>query len=330
MAPKVEVTLKIPALEQLLNLTASGIGSVAGPMLARWKAQRLGKARQIAATADAAVLRIQAEAQSKAREALMPSGAQVTGELDIGTAIEQRIQFQEEKRQANIVSVVAKAASQHEGREVEPSEPDHDWTARFFNEVQDVSSEEMQSLWARVLAGEVERKGSTSIRTLQVLKNLDQVTARLFRKMCSRCVYFPARRFPYVGDARLPSLGGNAASNALREHGFPFDELNRLNEHDLIISDYNSWHPYTVRTRESPVALPFEFQDGTWTLTPSADRTTDWDGKLSGVALSLSGRELAAVIDLEPAEKFGNALRAFFQRNGLSMTASVPMTIVDG
>ncbi len=330
MAPKVEITLKVPALEQLLNLTASGIGSVAGPMLSRWRAQQLGKARQIAASADATVLRIQAEAQSKAREALMPSGVQITGELDIGTAIEQRIQFQEEKRQANIVSVVAKAASQHEGREVESSEPDHDWTARFFNEVQDVSSEEMQTLWARVLAGEVERKGSTSIRTLQVLKNLDQVTARLFRQMVSRCVYFPARCFPYVGDARLPSLGGNAASNALREHGFPFDELNRLNEHDLIISDYNSWYSYdAVRARESPVALPFEFQDGSWTLTPSTDRATNWDGKLSGVALSLSGRELAAVIDLEPAEEFGNALRAFFQRNGLTMTPSVPATIVD-
>ena len=163
-----------------------------------------------------------------------------------------------------------------------------------------------------------------------MLKNLDQVTARLFRKMCSRCVYFPARRFPYVGDARLPSLGGNAASNALREHGFPFDELNRLNEHDLIISDYNSWYSYTVGTRESPVALPWEFQDASWTLTPSADRTTKWDGKLSGVALSLSGRELAAVIDLERAGEFGNALRAFFQGKGLSMTPSAPVTSVDG
>ena len=328
MTPKVEVTLKIPALEQLLNLTASGIGTVAGPMLAPWRAQQLGKARQITAAADATVLRIQAEAQSQARAALLPSGVQMTGEVDIGTAVEQRLRFQEEKRQANIVSVVAKAASQHEGKEVEPSEPDHDWTARFFNEVQDVSSEEMQALWARVLAGEVERKGSTSIRTLQVLKNLDQVTARLFRKMCSRCVYCPARRFS-AGDARIPSLGGNAASNALREHGFPFDALNRLNEHNLIISDYNSWYPYTVGTRKSPVALPFEFQDVSWTLTPSPDRAANWDGKLSGVALSLSGRELAAVIDLGPAVEFGNALRVFFQRKGLSMTSSAPVTIVE-
>ena len=44
MTAKVDVTLKIPALEQLLNLTASGIGSVAGPMLASWQARKLGEA----------------------------------------------------------------------------------------------------------------------------------------------------------------------------------------------------------------------------------------------------------------------------------------------
>ena len=316
-----------PALEQLLTLTASGIGSVAGPMLARWRAQQLGKAKQIAAEADATVLCIQAEAQAKAREALVPSGVQAIGEVDIGTVIEQRVQFQEEKRQANIMSVVAKTAAQQEGREVEPSEPDHDWTARFFNAVQDVSSEEMQSLWARVLAGEVERRGSTSIRTLQVLKNLDQVTARLFRKLCSSCVYLPVRHGSAV-DARVPSLGANAATNALQKYGFGFGQLNRLSEHGLIISDYNSWLDYTAVVKEgSGVAVPFQFQDAFWVLTQSDDRVANWDGKLWGVALSLSGRELAAVIDLEPAKEFAKALRAFLQQHGLSMTAPGPVRI---
>lgn len=240
--------------------------------------------------------------------------------------IEQRIQFQEEKRQANIMSVVAKAAGQHEGREVEPSEPDHDWTARFFSEVQDVSSDEMQSLWARVLAGEVERKGSTSIRTLQVLKNLDQATARLFKILCSNCVYFPVRHSLTI-DARVPSLGGNAATNALQKYGLDFGQLNRLNEHDLIISDYNSWQDYTTSKESSRTTVPFQFQDASWVLTRSDDHTTDWNGKLSGVALSLSGKELAPVIDLEPAEEFGRALRAFFRQCGLVMTATRPIRI---
>ena len=272
------------------------------------------------------MLRIQAEAQSKAREALVPGCAPTAGELEIGTVIEQRIQFQEEKRQANIMSVVAKAASLEEGREVEPSEPDHDWTARFFTEVQDVSSEEMQSLWARVLAGEVERKGSTSVRTLQVLRNLDQGTACLLRRLCSCCVYLPGRRLGAI-DARIPSLGGNAAANALQEYGFSFGQLNSLSEHGLIISDYNSWAAYLVTGKGPQILVPFEFQDAFWVLTRPKDHALKWDGKLSGVALSLSGKELAAVIDLEPVEAFARALRGYFRQHGYSMTPSAPIRI---
>ena len=54
----------------------------------------------------------------------------------------QRIQFQEEKRQSNIETVVRHAASELEDKHVEDHEPDHDWTARFFNDVQDVSTKE--------------------------------------------------------------------------------------------------------------------------------------------------------------------------------------------
>ena len=68
-----------------------------------------------------------------------------------------------------------------------------------LNDIQDVSSEKFQLLWAKVLAGEVERPGSTSIRTLSILKNIDQATADLFRKFYSACVVLK-------DDARVPSL----------------------------------------------------------------------------------------------------------------------------
>ena len=93
----------------------------------------------------------------------------------------QRIQFQEAKRQRSIEAVVQQAAFELGDRNVRDHEPDHDWTARFFNEVQDVSSEAMQALWAKVLAGEVERPNSTSIKTLSILRNLDTATAGIFR-----------------------------------------------------------------------------------------------------------------------------------------------------
>lgn len=47
---------KVPGFDKLLEVMASGIGAVAGPMLAPWRARREGQARIIAAEADARVL----------------------------------------------------------------------------------------------------------------------------------------------------------------------------------------------------------------------------------------------------------------------------------
>ena len=168
-----ETIAKVRALDKVLDYTASGIGAVAGPMLAPWKARREAEARRITALGDANALRIIAGAQVEAREALTSTDVDVQGEISIAETISQRIQFQEEKRHRNIGSVVGRAAEELGDKEVPDQEPDHDWTARFFNYIQDVSSEEMKSLWAKVLAGEIERPGSVSIRGLSILRNLD-------------------------------------------------------------------------------------------------------------------------------------------------------------
>lgn len=316
--------LDVKALEKLVDYAASGIGSVAGSILAPWRARREALAKETAAKGDAKVLLIQAEAQAKARAILVSQDTNVAGVLDIANTVSQRIQFQERKRQINIVSVVRQAANQLGDREVANHEPDHDWTARFFNDVQDVSSEEMQALWAKVLAGEVERAGSTSIRTLGILKNLDQATARLFRKCCSACVFLSPDGKTLM-DARVPSLGGNAGSNSLGAYGLDFDALNRLNENGLIISDYNSWYDYRISTglrlgnRPQLIRIPFRFQDRYWALFPTSERNPDKEYRLSGVALTRSGRELSSIVGLETMDEFLQALFGYFQKQNMQM-----------
>ena len=316
---------KITIQRKLLDWVVSGIGSVAGSMLAPWKARREAQAKQIDAEGDAKVLQIQAKAHAEARAELVPPDAEVDVELDITNAVNQRLRFQEKKRQINITSVVTQAAAQLGEGEVENNEPDHDWIARFFNDVQDVSSEEMQSLWARILAGEIERTGSTSIQTLGILKNLDQATSRLFRKFCSACIFLNADD-QTISDARVPSLGGNAGDNSLRAYGLDFDALNVLNEHGLIISDYNSWCDYRVsiefQVGEPPraVRLPFRFQDRYWVLIPTHKRDSNAEFRLSGVALTRSGRELSNVVGSEAMNEFSQALSNFFQGQNLQMT----------
>ena len=156
----VDLNVKVPALELLVKYTASGIGAVAGPMLAPWKARKEAEARLIGVKADADSLQLIADAQAEARRTLVAPDEAAHGVLDIGPeGIAQRIEFQEKKRQANIVSVVRDAAVDLGNREVPEHEPDPDWTARFFDCVQDVSSEDMRKLWAKILSGQVEEPG---------------------------------------------------------------------------------------------------------------------------------------------------------------------------
>ena len=193
----VDVNLKVTAIEKLLDYAASGIGAVAGPMLATWKARREGEARRIAAkatadvrliesTADAGSLQTIAEAQAAARQSLTGGNEAGTAMVEISeSGIRQRLEFQEKKRQHNIVSVVRGAASDLEDTTVADRKPDPDWTARFFGAVQDVSSVEMQQIWARILSGEVQQSGRTSLRTLDVLKNMSRNDAGLFEGIAS-------------------------------------------------------------------------------------------------------------------------------------------------
>ena len=235
-----EVVLKIPAIEKLLDYVASGLGAVAGPVLAPWKAHREAKAKRIEAEARADSLKLIADAQADARRSLLTPDQEARVVLDIGSTdrIQQRIKFQERKRQANIVSVVRGAASVLEGKEVDDHEPDPDWTAQFFNCVQDVSSEDMKKIWTKILAGEVERPGRTSIRTLDVLKNMSRKEAEIFDNFCdfviNDFVFYPSEYqrenspLPYDNIILLHTMGLVYTSPNLVKNMKFFQEMDML------------------------------------------------------------------------------------------------------
>ena len=176
----VNITVQVPAFEKLVTVVASGIGAVAGPILAPWMARQDAKAKLIEAGAQADSLQTIAQAQASARRALTAANA-TSGTVEITREqIVQRLEFQEQKRQLNIASVVRQAAEELGDEEVGAGEPDHDWTARFFEYVQDVSEEDVRRIWARILAGEVRTPGRVSLRTLSILRNMSRLEAELF------------------------------------------------------------------------------------------------------------------------------------------------------
>ena len=194
--PDINLSLKVPAIEKLIDYGASGVGAIAGPMLAPWRASREAKARLASTRIDVEVHRIEAEseagtsaiiakARSEARGYLVTPDAEVRGTLEITREdITQRIEFQERKRIANVRSVLEDAADELGDKEVADHEPDPDWTARYIDSVQDVSSEDLRKIWAKILAGEVESPGRTSLRTLDTLKNMTKRDAEMFSDIC--------------------------------------------------------------------------------------------------------------------------------------------------
>ena len=83
------------------------------------------------------------------------------------------------RKEVNIAKAVLAAEAELEGDAQEPSaQPiDQDWLFRWRDCAAAVSADELQSLWGRVLAGEVKSPGSFSLRTLEFLKNLSQAEA---------------------------------------------------------------------------------------------------------------------------------------------------------
>lgn len=110
--------------------------------------------------------------------------------LSLENRTQQRIEFKECKKQRNIESITQKAAKSLETESAISDESvDEDWTSRFFNYAEDISNEEMQELWGRILAGEVKRPKSYSVRTLDILRNLSTEEAEVFIKFGSLAIH---------------------------------------------------------------------------------------------------------------------------------------------
>ena len=119
---------------------------------------------------------------------------------------------------------------------------DDDWLLRWRDSAGRVSSEELQTLWGRVLAGEIKSPGTFSLRTMEFLKNLSQEEARRIAKLA-----------PFVINNEFISSNNQELLNS---KGIVFDVLVSLQ--DLgIISDVSIGISLTMRSGQ-----PGEFKLG--------------------------------------------------------------------
>lgn len=149
--------------------------------------------------------------------------------IEIG-ALEQRalerFVHQETRKQENIEQITAQAAAAlRDDSNVEALEDD--WIAHFFKQCDIVSDKEMQTLWARMLAGEATTPGTYSKRTIDFVSSFDKKDAALFTALC-QFVWVIGTTNPLIYDIE---------GDVYKSQGINFTSLKHLDAIGLISLD---------------------------------------------------------------------------------------------
>ena len=101
-------------------------------------------------------------------------------------ALANYVAAKESRKLRNTMAVIEKAQSHFtEGEQVSDEPVDEGWKNRFFNIVEEISDDELREIWGRVLAGEIKKPKSYSLRTLETLRNITKEEAAVIVKAAS-------------------------------------------------------------------------------------------------------------------------------------------------
>jgi hypothetical protein len=114
------------------------------------------------------------------KHAQSPIDLQMVVEISARRIIEDSI-----RREVNVAKAIVHAEEDLRDDAQEPPEQkiDNDWLYRWRDYAGDISADEMQLLWGRLLAGELKSPGSYSLRCLDFLRNLSQSEAQKIERL---------------------------------------------------------------------------------------------------------------------------------------------------
>lgn len=161
-----------------------------------------------------------AKAEAEANLIKAESEIQIT---DLHRRAMHRFVEEEAKRQENMEEITKKSIPLLE-EQSDPAKMEDDWVTNFFDKSRIVFDEDMQALWANVLAGEANKPGSFSRRTVNLLSDLDKIDAELFQTLC-RFGWAVGSFTPLIFDSQAP-IYNNLVIN--------FDSLSHLDSLGLI------------------------------------------------------------------------------------------------
>lgn len=162
-----------------------------------------------------------------------------------------------------------------------------DWLIRYYEAVGNISDENMQDLWAKILAGEINAPSSYSLKTIDTLRNMRKCDVELFTHICQHSFEF------YDHKLFLPNYQGY-----MDAVGIKYSDVMKLSESGLIFD--NAMLRMEFELPEEPAILSVNRE---LVLIISSSETKSKKGSISQFPFTQVGSELATLVGDMPTDK---------------------------
>ncbi|NHQ59832.1 DUF2806 domain-containing protein [Chlorobium sp. BLA1] len=289
------IDFKSSTIEKFIDVVAAAIGNLSAPYLLRKMAEARGQEMfKIAESIDKTVQIIGDNYEVKYEAENFQITPTKKDELVINPRlqrIESRLNVIEEQRQKNIDKITIYGLLEAARiSETSNEKIDRDWLNQFINVSQDVSSDQMQEVWGKILAREISNPGSFSLRSLEVLRTISRQEAEIFRKMVQ--FVFCVDNYRYI----------------FHDHTIYNGTGDGWNDY-VLMREIGLFTPgiFGVNFRSSP-NCNLVFKHGHLSFKIIASKDTDFH--LNGYPLSVVGRELVKLIQITPDSDYFDRVKA--------------------
>jgi hypothetical protein len=229
--------------------------------------------------------------------------------------VSRAVQADTLRKEVNVAKAVlhAEAALESDPQDPGASKPSDDWVYRWRDYASSVSSEELQLLWGRVLAGEVKTPGTYSVRFLNFLYDLDKHDAQIIETA-----------MPFV----ITDFIYSEAKEHLEHAGLNFERLLALQELGLLTSVEGAGlsKKYTAQDGKKlsfvicshSIALGFRSNEGVV------------DVEIPAYVVTRLGQQLASLGNFEPNLAYLEKVGAAIKSKGFKAEIGQPFVLPNG
>jgi Protein of unknown function (DUF2806) len=223
-------------------------------------------------------------AKAKAEAAITKANAEIAVS-DLQKRAHNRALAEQVRHQENIESIASRAIH-HLTENTDADKMENDWVVNFLDKARNISNDEMQELWAKILAGEANMPGTFSKRTVNFIADVDKDDADRFASLC---------RFGWIINGNFNLLIFDYTEKIYTENGINFEALQHLEDIGLIkFIQMNAFAEVDL-----PANISVHYHGTSLPLNPLKDELPTGQVLITNV-----GKELARICDSNPVDGF--------------------------